>query len=349
MADSSELLAESVLLRAVGIGVGSAAADPAPGLAKVDPFPEASANPPVAQFSALTAAAAEFRAQPEVLLQIHAAMMAGLLPVLTGPGAMSALHLYARIAYDGRYAELPVAHDFLHPVDLLGVHAHDPERPRSHGNFLAAVRHAVQSDQPGLVVLESFNRGPTESYLLPWLKNPLRQIPVPAAARVILGNDPVSRGEGLILAATSMSGSTTAPISADIWSYTAVIDVPSPLSPRAAQQSAGLLKTPPLTPGLKAGNGVLDILADEIKTHWSIDLGVLGAATRLAQAGSQLPAVEPRRMIAECILLPPLSTTLHGPHLQSAVDSLAQWVEGPSDENALSLGQLAQRLQRTFA
>nr|KOY48934.1 hypothetical protein ISGA_13445 [Gordonia sp. NB41Y] len=105
-----------------------------------------------------------------VLLRIHGAARAGLVPVLTGNGAASALAVYAMVACGGRLATLPVAHDFLHPVDLLGVRSSNPAMTRLHSGILLGANAAVSKSGPGMLVLESVNQAPTESYLLPWLE-----------------------------------------------------------------------------------------------------------------------------------------------------------------------------------
>src|SRR5699024_1227658 len=131
---------------------------------------------------------------------------AGLLPVVTGPGANSALHVFARTVLGDRIAELPIGHDFLQPLDLLGYVAADCQHTRPHGGLLNAVAADTAAGGPGLVVLESFNRGPVESYLLPWLTHPYRELHGPAAAPD--KTPPVRWGPEVLLAATALSSTT---------------------------------------------------------------------------------------------------------------------------------------------
>ncbi len=127
--DASDLLSESVILRAVGVGSSATSTQPKQIYTAIDPFSGRSSLTPREKTSVsklLRAAGEAFGIDATVLNRIHAAVRAGLLPVLTGNGGPAALSAYATAVCSGRITSMPVGHDFLHPVDLLGLRAANP-------------------------------------------------------------------------------------------------------------------------------------------------------------------------------------------------------------------------------
>ncbi|WP_424807729.1 hypothetical protein [Rhodococcus sp. 27YEA15] len=347
VADASDLLAESVLLRALGVGASTQApaipAATSPLLAwspgwRTTPVTEA--RP---QDESFVSVGRESGIDHTVLQRIHAAVVAELIPVLTGNGATAALSAYAAAVCGGRIAALPVAHDFLHPVDLLGVRAADPRITRMHAGLLSGVSDAVREGGPALLVLEAFNRAPTESYLMPWLQVPDRGIAVPVTAQQILGSERIVPHQSLLVAATAVAGRTTAPVSPDLWGFAVAIDVPCrPFG--TAKASTGAL------PPVRDADTSLETLEDAVAEYWPIDDGVLDTARRFASAlevvgeADKIPA-----SLSECVLVPVLSTSMGGPDLEFAVNAVLDWSRTSESKERRRLHSLAQRFHSRFA
>lgn len=347
--DASGLLAESVLLRALGVGASTQApaipAAAAPLLAwspgwRTSPVIEAR---PLNE--SLVSVGRESGIDHSVLQRIHAAVVAELLPVLTGNGATAALTAYATAVCAGRIAALPVAHDFLHPVDLLGVRAADPRATRMHAGLLSGVSDAVREGGTALLVLEAFNRAPTESYLMPWLQVPDRGIAVPMTAQQILGSERIVPHPSLLVAATAAAGRTTAPVSPDLWGFAVAIDVP--------RRSCGKVNVDTRTSspeGAFGAKAAVESLEDAVAGYWPIDDGVLDTARRFASAldlvgeSDRIPTA-----LAECILVPALSTSMGGHDLELAVNAVLDWSRTSDPKERRRLYSLAQRFHSRFA
>ena len=239
--DAGELLSDSLLLR---VASGEAHRRSTRSGLGSSPFPAVSSRPAEAEPDALVITARQLGLPPTVLVRIHEVLHAGLLPVVTGPGAMTALHAYAEVVLAGRIAELPVTHDFLHPADLLGVRASDPGQSRLHGDLLASARRECTREIPGLVVLDGFNRGAADSYLLPWLAHPRREISVPRNLQAEGAERRIRLDDGLLLAATAGPSVTSAPLAVDFWNYAAVIHVPTPHNVDGKWPTASVIAAP---------------------------------------------------------------------------------------------------------
>ena len=150
------------------------------------------------------------------MLQVHAAVAAGLTPVTLGPGALAALMAYAHGACGGRLLIIHVSPSALQTRDL-------DEAPG--GGLVAATAAARDIDGLSLVVLEGANRSPLEGSVVPLLQ------------LMSVGLSPLAPARGLRLSATLVAGATTVPISPQLWSYATAI-IPSPVlrarSPRRA-------------------------------------------------------------------------------------------------------------------
>lgn len=158
-----------------------------------------------------------FQGEPlSMLLQVHAAIAADLMPVTLGPSALAALTAYGHGACGGR---LHIVH-----VSPSAIQAHDFEdAPR--GGIVVAAAAAKDIDGISLVVLEGANRSPLEASVVPLLQ--LAEV----------GLSPFASAPGLRLAASLVVGATTVPVTPQLWSYAVAIH-PGPSAP--ATQAATL-------------------------------------------------------------------------------------------------------------
>ncbi|MGB6126342.1 MAG: hypothetical protein WBG47_13400, partial [Gordonia sp. (in: high G+C Gram-positive bacteria)] len=278
--DAAKAVSDSIMLSALGQAdfsksPGSQRSSSVPQLRRGRVFGEL--NPVLQKKSAAAFADVAADNSLQAVRRIHAAIVAGLVPVLIGAGSQSALAAYARVALAGRTVSVPITHDFLQPTDLLGIVAETGELARSHGDLLIAANREVSATHPGLAILDGFNRGATESYLVPWLIEPSQSIQIgPVASEALLQSE-FTRSPHLAVAATATIGSTSAPVGADLWSRAVLIDVPKwspvgrglpelswiPIDSRANPTVAAKAK--------EAWNGSVDIA----KEWWQIDASVL--------------------------------------------------------------------------
>ncbi|WP_152439984.1 hypothetical protein [Rhodococcus qingshengii] len=351
---TSSALAQSVVLRALGAGewhtkkqLSGTTTVRLPQSAAENPYSETvSEYSTVADESLgrhLSRAARSWGLSRLVLERIHASVRAGLVPVLTGNGGMTALRAYAAAVFAGRIAVLPVAHDFLHPVDLLGVQASEPSIFRPHSGLLEAAIEAT-SGKSGMLVLESLNRAPTESYLLPWLQNQPQQINGPFGSSVELHR-------GLAVAATAASGATTAPLSPDIWGHAVAIDVPNYPRTGVVSNIAGLAEPTALPrDAVREAKTQLTDLVDGLDENWPIDPGVFDTANRFAAGLAEMQSTDEIAIsVVACVLLPALSTVLSGDDLDAAAEQIIERLDNLEDGHARKLRTLTLRLHGRFA
>jgi hypothetical protein len=237
---------------------------------------------------ALTSAARARGVEPALMLQIHAAVAAGLVPVTLGPAALAALVAYGEGACGGRLMIVHVSPSAIQPSDLDQIPG---------GGLLAAAAAARDIDALSLVVLEGANRSPLEGSLLPLLQ------------MIDVGLSPWSSARGLRLTATLVSGATTVPVSSQLWSYATAV-YPEPSSP--APQSAPNLGDVSLSSELLALGDVPTGVVDALVDSWPDCRELRPALARLAAALTRLYDDEQR--IAEALLnglvLPFVATTL---------------------------------------
>lgn len=189
----------------------------------------------------LTSAARVRGVDPSLMLQIHAAVAARLMPVTMGPGALSALTAYAHGSCGGRLLIVHVSPSAIQPQDF-------DEGPR--GGILAAAAASRDIDGISLVVLEGVNRSPLEASVVPLLQ--LAEV----------GLSPLSSAPGLRIAATLITGATTVPVTPQFWSHAAAV-YPDPVLPSGQTSGPG---DAPLSSELFASGdeptGVIDALLD---------------------------------------------------------------------------------------
>ncbi|RKG99982.1 hypothetical protein D7X32_24890 [Corallococcus carmarthensis] len=139
-----------------------------------------------------------------MLLQVHAAIAAGLMPITLGPSALAALTAYAHGACGGR---LHIVH-----VSPSAIQAHDFDYAPG-GGIMVAASAAKDIDGISLVVLEGANRSPLEASLVPLLQ--LAEV----------GLSPFATAPGLRLAASLVNGATTVPVTPQLWSHAVAIQL----------------------------------------------------------------------------------------------------------------------------
>lgn len=106
-------------------------------------------------------------------IAIHGALVAGMVPLLGGPGALEALEQYAHAAAGGRMLWVNIVPSALEPADLLG--RYDPHTGRflpHPSGLLDLLIYAGRPDQRNqlfLVVLDGVNRAAVDTYLQPLL------------------------------------------------------------------------------------------------------------------------------------------------------------------------------------
>lgn len=187
----------------------------------------------------MSAVAQSFQAtefSPFLGLYLHAAFLAGAVPVLTGPKAYGALMAYASAVAGGRLLWIPVPSSAFEPQDLLGRPDPTFRRIVPHPGGLLETLTLRAGEALSVIVLEGFNRAPVESYLMPLLEvhhdagtaRGGRTIPV-FSGEVDPG-DPFQaysrvqwRPEAL-LAMLPVAGTAVLPVPASFWRHAILID-----------------------------------------------------------------------------------------------------------------------------
>lgn len=237
----------------------------------------------------LTSAARARGVEPSLMLQIHAAVAAGLMPVTLGPTALEALIAYAHGACGGRLLIIHVSPSALQPRDL-------DEAPG--GGLAAAAAAAKDIDGLSLVVLEGVNRAPIEGSVVPLLQ------------LMSVGLSPLAPARGLRLSATLVAGATTVPVSSQLWSYAAAIySGPSSPGPQSAPSSGDL----PLSSELLAPGSVPTDAIEALVESWPDCHELRPALARLGAALTPLYDKDERRItdaLLHSLVLPYVATTL---------------------------------------
>lgn len=349
--NASNLLAESVLFRALGHAPErrshSAATRTSHPFSPTQDVITLSKTSEVDQF--LRAAASAYGIPHVALRRIHAAFRAGLVPIVTGNGAAAALNAYATTACAGRITSLPVAHDFLSPVDMLGVRASEPTKQRMHADLLPAAGEDAKVNGPAVLVLQSVNQAPTESFLLPWLQAHDRGIAVPPAAQDILGCSRAVIDENLMIAATAVSGTTTAPLTPDIWGFCVAIDVPAPahnspghVTPARVDLESAIAPSP-------RARELATRITELLDEYWIVDDSLATTARRFGEGlHSVVRGGHIETAIATSVLLPALATSVPGSELDDAAEAVAKWC-GTDNVDTIAFRQLVHRFNRRFA
>jgi len=244
----------------------------------------------------LTAAARSKGVDPAVMIQIHGAVVARLMPITLGPGALAALVAYAQGACGARVMVLHVSPRAIHPNDF-------DELPG--GGLVAAASAAKAIDGISLVVLEGANRSPLEASFIPLLQ------------LTDVGLSPLSSASGLRLCASLVAGATTVPVTSQLWSH-AVAIYAEPHSPTAPSGAAGevALSSELLVPGDEP-TAVIDALLET----WPDCRELRPAITRLGSAFARINDDESRlaEVLLHGLVLPYVATALTAEERSEAV------------------------------
>ncbi len=254
---------------------------------------------------------------PALMLHVHAAVVARLMPVTLGPGALAALTAYAHALCAGRLLIVNVSPGAIHPHDLDEVPG---------GGLLAATSAAKDVNGLSLVVLEGANRAPLEATLVPLLQ------------RMELGLSPLADAGGLRLAASFVAGATTVPVTPQVWSHAAAI-YPDTVTPSASSAGAGevALTSDLLLPADEPAD-VIEALLDA----WPDCRELRPAMSRFGSALARLYDDAPRvsDALLQGLVLPYVATALSAEEQAEAVDKAGD----PDGAHAQALRRLRRRL-----
>jgi len=175
---------------------------------------------------------------------IHAALVAGKMPLVSGARALDALEQYACVAAAGRMLWVPVAPTTLEPADILGKHdPHSRQFAPHPGGLLDLLIYARQPDQQDrlfVAVLEGVNRAAVDAYLLPLLAcyrsarcDSARRTMRLAHPNLFAAEDPYFAAAELawpanvLLAGTIIDGPATVSLPPSLWADAFYIDLDS--------------------------------------------------------------------------------------------------------------------------
>ncbi|NIL81091.1 hypothetical protein [Rhodococcoides kroppenstedtii] len=258
------------------------------------------------------------------------AFRAGLMPVALGNGGPMTITAAADVAYSGRLVRMSIAHDFLHPNDLLGLHSGKPGTLRGNHQVLSSASAAAEAGEV-VVMFEAINNAPTESYLVPWLQGWQAEFPF----------QDTDGGKNLKVAGTLATGVTSARISPDLWGHAVVVDTAALPKPSWARDHSHI--DLPM-PEQEMPEFTRDLL-EGVHSYWPISEDVIQAGDRFASAlrGMQ-PENQIRRSVALCLLLPAAATTLSDIEYVEFTDSIARNLS-MSEDLAVHYSGLTRRLR----
>ena len=225
---------------------------------------------------------------PALMLQVHAAVAARVMPVTLGPAALAALAAYAQGACGGR---LLIVH-----VLPSTIQHHEFEQVPG-GGLLDAVAAAKDIDGASLVVLEGANRSPLESSVVPLLQ------------LTDVGLSPLTPAPALRLAASLVSGATTVPVTPQLWSH-AVAICPEPTSPSVQAGARGDVR---LSSELFALGDEPTSVIDALTDAWPECRELRPIMSRFGSALARLSDDEPRisEAIVSGLILPYVATSFN--------------------------------------
>jgi hypothetical protein len=265
----------------------------------------------------LTGAARAMGVDPAMMLQVHAAIAARLVPVTLGPAALGALTAYAHGACGGR---LLVVH-----VSPATIQHHELEQSPG-GGLLAAVAAARGIDGAALVVFEGANRSPLEASLVPLLQ------------LTDVGLSSLTSTPGLRLAASLVTGATTVPVTPNLWSHAVAI---SP-EPALASGQSGPKGSVALSSELFALADEPASVIDALMDAWPDCRVLRPVMSRFGSALARLYDDEPRisEVIVSALILPYIATSFNAEE-QAEVLNKAKDADGAL---ATALRRLRKRL-----
>lgn len=175
-------------------------------------------------------------------IPVHAALVAGKMPLVSGAGALDALEQYAHVATGGRMLWVPVVPATLEPADILGKydpHArHFAPHPGGLLDLLIYARQPEHSDRLFLAVFEGVNRAAADAYLLPLLAcyrsarcDHTRKTIRLAHPNMFTSEDPYFAAaeftwpDNVLLAGTIVDGPATISLPPSLWADASYIDL----------------------------------------------------------------------------------------------------------------------------
>jgi hypothetical protein len=264
------------------------------------------------------------------MLGLHAAFVAGVVPVVVGNHGYDLLRAYASAVAGGRLLWIPVGSSTMEPHDLLG--RFDGASGRilpSPSGLLDVMRDTGQSERLHLVVLEGFNRAPTEGYLLPILEAAQagrsgdmgRTIPI-ASSGLLASDDPyremgrLAWPPNVLVACIASDGSITLPVPPSVWRFLALLDAddrdrsPMPFVPQVAAPPDSAEIAPVLwkegVASVQAGTTCNTSGICALARALSLSSRDTADAIRVCEAlaGSRLPSTDATALAAGMILIP---------------------------------------------
>lgn len=163
---------------------------------------------------------------------LHAAFLAGAMPILVGSNSFDALEAYASCTTRGRWLWLPISPTILEPSDLIGkvdpITRHFIPHP---SGLLDLLLHARNNNDLYLVILDGLNRAAVDTYLAPilacytdiWRSRQSRTLPL-FHQHAVAPDDPyacitqVVWPSNVLLAGILTEGVTAIPPSMTFWS-----------------------------------------------------------------------------------------------------------------------------------
>lgn len=264
----------------------------------------------------LTSAARARGVDPSQMLQVHAAIAAGLVPITIGASALSALVAYTHGACGDRVLILHVSPGVIEPRDLeeaLG------------GGLVAVAEEARDVDGISLVVLEGVNRSPLEAALVPLLQ------------KVDLGLSTIASARGFRIASTLVTGATTVPVTPQVWHHAIAVYPEGCLPTGATDSKPGDFS---FASGLADLGDVPTAVVDALVDAWPDCRELRPVLSRFGSALVRLYDEEPRvsQALLHGLVLPFVATSLSEEEQASALGNV-----GDADG---SLGAALRRLRR---
>lgn len=264
------------------------------------------------------------------MLGLHAAFVSGVVPVIVGNHGYDLLRAYTSAVAGGRLLWIPIGNSTMEPHDLLG--RFDGASGRilpSPSGLLDVMRDARQSERLHVVVLEGFNRAPTEGYLLPILEaaqagrsgDMARTIPI-ASSGFLASDDPyremgrLAWPPNVLVACITSDGSITLPVPPSVWRFLALLDAddrdraPVPSAPQAAAPLDAAEIAPvfwkEVVASVQAGTACDTRGIGALVRALSLSSRDMADAVRVCEvlAGNRLPSTDAAALAAGMILIP---------------------------------------------
>jgi hypothetical protein len=356
------LLAEVALIRAVVPAV--VAPTPATPLAIAVPTPVTHSKRPRTHASKWQGASrqitepaqlrqaliASFKARgvaPVSAIRIHAALVAGLMPIVTGPCAAAALEAYADAAFGGRRLLIHVSPAMLESTDLFGRLEGERFVPHAAG-LIDAVEAAKESGESGVVILEGINRAPTESFLAPLMDVVTRggaiSIFHPDAVASSIIEPRIRWPANLRLAGTAIEGPTSLPICRDLLANAVVVET----SPGESTTTSPTERTEVAASSelMRLGTPSRDLVTELLELPEAGD--ARNALERFSAALSRFESKPEtvRSCMIEHVLLPFVVTLSNEGEREEATQAILANIDAADKDR---VGSLARRLRRRLA